>query len=73
LIPESWVSISSVCRVAEGEEVVFYGADPVQPPAIRRDALGELGFHGLSTIEAENASCMMRSASVMAVTWPVRL
>ena len=31
--------------VAQGEEVIFDGADPVQTPAVGRDALGELGFH----------------------------
>ena len=32
--------------VADGEEVVFDGAGAVEPPAVARDALGELGFHG---------------------------
>ena len=32
--------------MAEGEEVVFNGADSVEAPAIGGDALGELGFHG---------------------------
>jgi hypothetical protein len=38
--------LAGVLKLAEGEEVVLYSADPIQTLAVGGDALGELGFHG---------------------------
>ena len=46
--------LAAILKLAEGEEVVFNGADPIQTPAVGGDALGELGLHGSVGGEARN-------------------
>ena len=68
--------LAPVLKLAEGEEVVFYGTNSVEPPTVGGDALGELvsmaPSGARSWIKAlVKLSWAVRSSSVIVVTWPV--
>jgi hypothetical protein len=43
---EIGAGLSAILKLAEGEDVVFNRTDPVETPTVRRNALGDLDFHG---------------------------